>query len=130
MRNQINSFRMESCREVESKYAQFGEEYISACSFNIEISVNSDPFGHQMIGYCFDDLGTESNSKYFGKEKNVMAEIILNRYDNNLDYRTTHLTTNFTAEKIKEQYGTRVTDRIKQMFNIIQFDVNAKSRRS
>jgi DNA replication protein DnaC len=74
-------------------------------------------------------LGTEANAKHYGHEKNVMAEIILNRYDNNLPYHCTHITTNLTADEIKAQYGTRVTDRIREMFNIIKFPVGAKSRR-
>ena len=31
--------------------------------------------------YCFDDLGTENNLKYFGNECNVRGEILLSRYD-------------------------------------------------
>jgi hypothetical protein len=31
--------------------------------------------------YCIDDLGTEHNIPYFGSDCNVMAEIILSRYD-------------------------------------------------
>jgi len=128
-RNQKRSFKIESCREAESKFAQDGDEYLHKLSHNIPIAINSDPFGHTEIGFCFDDLGTEANGKHFGKEKNVMAEILLNRYDNDLPYASTHVTTNLTANEIKEQYGSRVTDRIREMFNIIQFPVNAKSRR-
>lgn len=128
--NQIFSYRMESCRKIEEKISLEGEEYLRTCSYNIQISTNANYFGHQEIGLCFDDLGTEDNSKHYGKERNVMAEIILNRYDNRLPMNSTHITTNLTGKQITERYGTRVTDRIKQMFNIIQFDVNAKSRRS
>lgn len=31
--------------------------------------------------YCFDDLGLESNIKHYGNETNVIAEILLRRYD-------------------------------------------------
>lgn len=129
-KNQRSSYRMLSCREIESDFAMEGEKSVSYCSYDIPISTNSDPFGHQVIGICFDDLGTEANGKYFGKEKNLMAEIILNRYDNKLPFCRTHITTNLTAMQIKDQYGTRVTDRMREMFNIISFDPNAKSRRS
>lgn len=127
--NQKYSYRMLSCREIESDFSSQGEKSVQYCSYNIGIAVNSNPFGHQEIGFCFDDLGTEANAKHYGKEKNVMAEIILNRYDNQLPGYCTHITTNLTAEQIKEQYGTRVTDRMREMFNIITFDKNAKSRR-
>lgn len=128
-KNQRFSYKVESCREVETKYGEMGDNYIDRCSFNVPISSNGDPFGHQVIGFCFDDLGTESNAKYYGKEKNVMAEIILNRYDNQLPFISTHITSNLTTEQIKDIYGSRVTDRFKQMVNVIQFPVTAKSRR-
>lgn len=128
-RNQTFSYRVVSCRDIETDFSMEGDKSVLYCSSNIEIAVNSNPFGHKEIGFCFDDLGTESNAKHYGKEKNVMAEIILNRYDNQLHMCSTHITTNLTAEQIKQQYGTRVTDRMKEMFNIITFDKNAKSRR-
>lgn len=128
-RNQVFSYRMVSCREIEKHFSEKGYEAVDMYSGNWPISVNGNPFGHQIIGYCFDDLGTEDNSKFYGKEKNMMAEIILNRYDSKLPYNSTHITTNLTAKDIKEIYGTRVTDRLKEMVNIIAFDPQAKSRR-
>lgn len=97
MRNQILSFRLQSCREIEAKFSEHGEQFIYASSFLVPVAINSDPFGHQEVGMCFDDLGTEANAKHYGKEKNVMAEILLNRYDNNLPNHATHITTNLTA---------------------------------
>lgn len=128
-RNQVASYRLMSCRDIESDFSSDGEKSVQACSYNIDIATNSDPFGHKVMGYCFDDLGTEANGKHFGKEKNVMAEILLNRYDNQLEGKYTHITTNLTADEIKNQYGSRVTDRMREMFNLIIFDKNAKSRR-
>lgn len=129
LRNQVFSYRLISCREVEQHFAEDGYDAIDTYSGNKPISVNGNPFGHQIIGYCFDDLGTESNSKHFGKEKNMMAEIILNRYDNKLPYNSTHITTNLTADDLRENYGTRVTDRLREMMNVITFDKDVKSRR-
>lgn len=127
--NQIFSYRLISCRDIESDFSSEGERGVRTCSYNLPIATNSNPFGHQVIGFCFDDLGTEANAKHYGKEKNVMAEIILNRYDNALDYRSTHITTNLTADEIRAQYGSRVTDRMREMFNIVTFPIDAKSRR-
>lgn len=136
-RNQRLSYRMEPCRDVEMNYGSLGDEYLQKVSTNLPISVNADPFGHTNIGFCFDDLGTEADGKNYGKSKNVMAEVLLNRYDNNLlydevgnpVYTHTHVTTNLTADQIKAQYGSRVTDRIREMFNVIKFSTQAKSRR-
>lgn len=38
-------------------------------------------YGNSDTIYCFDDLGIEQNMKHFGNESNVMAEILLSRYD-------------------------------------------------
>lgn len=129
IKNQRFSYRVESCRDVEAKFGEMGDNYIDRCSFNMPITANSDPFGHQVVGFCFDDLGTESNAKFYGKEKNVMAEIILNRYDNQMNLISTHITSNLTIDGIKEIYGSRVIDRMRQMFNVITFPHNAKTRR-
>lgn len=128
-RNQKQSYAMKMCRQVEDEFSSYGDDVLRQYGIHLTPALNSDPFGHKQLGYCFDDLGTEPMSKYYGKETNVMAEVILNRYDNGLAFNLTHLTTNLSIEEIKARYGTRVTDRMKQMFNIVAFDKNAKSRR-
>ena len=129
MRNRIYSYRLISCREIETQFAMEGDVSVEYFSTNPQIPNNSNPFGHQEIGFCFDDIGTESNSKYYGKEKNVIAEILLNRYDNHLPKQSTHITTNLSVDELFKSYGTRVVDRIKEMMNIIQFGKDVKSRR-
>lgn len=128
-RNQVFSYRIMSCRDIEKHFSESGYEAVDLYSTNLPISTNGNPFGHQIIGYCFDDLGTEDNSKFYGKEKNMMAEIILNRYDTSLPHNSTHITTNLTAQDIIDIYGTRVTDRLKEMVNVIAFHKDTKSRR-
>lgn len=128
-RNQKGMYRVISCREIESDFSSEGEKSVQNCSYNLTVSPSGNEFAHMEMGYCFDDLGTEANGKHYGKEKNVMAEIILNRYDNNIPFPFTHITTNLTARQIEDEYGQRVTDRMKQMFNIITFPTNAASRR-
>ncbi len=80
--------------------------------------------------YCFDDLGIEPLGRYFGKDCNVMGEIILSRHE--LFQKTkipTHATTNLNAEELEERYGNRVRSRMRQMFNLIAFDQNTKDKR-
>lgn len=80
--------------------------------------------------YCFDDLGTEKNLKYFGNECNVMAEIILSRYDIFIAKRIqTHITTNLSASEIENAYGNRVRSRLRSMLNLIAFDKTSKDKR-
>jgi DNA replication protein DnaC len=57
-----------------------------------------------------------------------MHEVLTQRYKNGL-FTSTHVTTNLSAEQIKELYGVRVADRMREMFNLISFPENAKSRR-
>lgn len=129
-RNALYSYRVISCREVETKFSVDGNTAIDEFSQNRVIPINSNPYGHKEIGYCFDDLGTENAiTKHFGNAKNVMADVLLNRYDNKLDPRATHITTNLSLQEIEKFYGTRVLDRIAENFNIITFDKDAKSRR-
>lgn len=129
MRNQIYSYRLISCRDIETEFAMEGDNSVDYYSTNPTIPNNSNPFGHQQIGFCFDDIGTESNAKFYGKEKNVIAEILLNRYDNQLPKNSTHITTNLSVDELTKAYGTRVCDRIKEMMNVIQFHKDTKSRR-
>jgi DNA replication protein DnaC len=85
-------------------------------------------FGNQFLGVFFDDLGTEVTGVNFGNKKNVMGEILFLRYSN-CRGPYTHVTTNNTIAEFRELYGIRVVDRMREMFNLIEFPEGAKSRR-
>lgn len=73
-----------------------------------------------ITGLCFNDLGTEQRPvAYYGNKINVMEEIILNTYDNKVPFWHRYVTTNLTAPQLKETYGVRATDRMRQMYNVI-----------
>jgi DNA replication protein DnaC len=128
-KNAKRSYRLVGCRSVETEFSTRGDESMNKYSFLLQVATNADPYGHHEIGFCFDDLGTESNGKHFGKEKNIMAEIILNRYDNQIPFNSTHITTNLSSKDILDQYGSRFLDRCREMFNILVFKPEIKSRR-
>lgn len=113
---------MKPCRDVSFEFIQEGYEIIwrySRMSFN-----NS----HPKI-YCFDDLGTEQNLKYFGNECNVMGEILLSRYEYFISQKViTHLTTNLSAVEIENNYGNRIRSRLREMMNLISFGKSADKR--
>ena len=80
--------------------------------------------------YCFDDLGIEPYGRFFGKDCNVMGEILLSRYELFLKYRIkTHITTNLNAHEIEELYGNRVRSRMREIFNLVGFANGSRDRR-
>ncbi|MEE9361421.1 MAG: ATPase [Cellulophaga sp.] len=80
--------------------------------------------------YCFDDLGIEPTGRHFGKDCNVMGEILLSRYDSFLNHKIkTHATTNLNAQELEERYGNRVRSRMRQLFNLVAFDKGAGDKR-
>lgn len=113
---------MKACRDVSFEFIQDGYEVIwrySRMSFNQ---------GHPKI-YCFDDLGTEQNLKYFGNECNVMGEILLSRYEYFVSQKMiTHLTTNLSATEIENIYGNRIRSRLREMFNLLPLNSADKRR--
>jgi hypothetical protein len=103
---------MQACRDVSFEFIQEGYEVIwrySRMSFNT---------GFPKI-YCFDDLGTEQNLKYFGNECNVMGEILLSRYEYFISQKMiTHITTNLSSSEIETIYGNRIRSRLREMMNL------------
>ncbi len=80
--------------------------------------------------FCFDDLGVEPTGRHFGKDCNVMGEILLSRYDLFLNnQRKTHATTNLNAQELEERYGERVRSRMRQLFNLVAFDKGSRDKR-
>ncbi|WP_205780323.1 ATPase [Flagellimonas oceanensis] len=81
--------------------------------------------------FCFDDIGVEPMGRYFGKDCNVMGEILLSRYELFVGSKVrTHCTTNLNAGELEAYYGKRVRRRMRQMFNLVAFDKKSKDKRS
>jgi len=117
-------FIMKSCRDVSFEFIQDGYSVIHKYSRQ---SINKDASPKT---WCFDDLGTENNLKYYGNECNVLAEILLSRYDLFISrHMLTHLTTNLNSSEIEEIYGTRIRSRLREQFNLIAFSESAKDKR-
>ncbi|MCO6175877.1 ATPase [Flavobacterium sp. NRK F10] len=118
-----NKFYMRTCRDVSFEFIKEGYEIIH------KYSRGSYP-QTDCKNYCFDDLGVESNLKYYGNECNVMAEIILSRYDLFISKKViTHITTNLSASEIETMYGNRVRSRLRAMLNLIAFDKSTQDKR-
>ncbi len=118
-----NRYVMKSCRDVSFEFIQDG--------FSVIMKYSKQSFNQERPrAYCFDDLGTENNLKYYGNECNVMTEILLSRYDFFISRQMmTHITTNLNSSEIESLYGIRVRSRMREMFNLINFDSSAKDKR-
>lgn len=80
---------------------------------------------------CFDDLGVEATTKYYGNDCHTMAEILLGRYELQIHQNIkTHATTNLNADELEKIYGNRVRSRLRSMFNLITFPTGTKDKRS
>ncbi len=80
--------------------------------------------------FCFDDMGVEPMGRHYGKDCNVIGEILLSRYDLFLETKLkTHATTNLNAQELEERYGNRVRSRMRELFNLIAFDEKAGDKR-
>lgn len=116
-------FTVKPCRDISFEFIKDGYEVIHRYSRG-----KLDQLDPKI--YCFDDLGLENNLKYYGNECNVMAEILLSRYDLYISRRIqTHITTNLSASEIENQYGNRVRSRMRELFNLIAYDNNTKDKR-
>lgn len=128
--NATNSFALFSVRDISYEYSQHGADSILRYKGPLTSSDSRLTFGQNLIGVCFDDLGTEVDKKHYGNESNVMAEILLNRYDRKMDlFGKTHITTNLNTAHIEERYGSRVRSRLRELVNILIFKDQAPDRR-
>lgn len=125
--NTHNSYSLVSTRLVSDEYTKNGIEGAERF-FGLQPVHPQQYYGQKEIGFCFDDLGTESSKKHFGNELNVINDIILSRYDKNLKGKT-HFTGNLTGDEIDEIYGSRVRSRLREMCNFIAFDTQASDFR-
>lgn len=117
-----HKFYIKPCRDISYEFIHEGYEIIQKYSKG---KIYPDP-----KTICFDDLGTENNIKYYGNECNVMAEILLSRYDLFISRKIiTHITTNLSATEIESAYGNRVRSRLRSMVNLISFDKTTKDKR-
>jgi DNA replication protein DnaC len=118
-----HKFFLKPCRDISFEFIQDGYEIIHKYS-------KGKLYQSEPKTICFDDLGTENNLKYYGNECNVMAEILLSRYDIFTSKKIqTHITTNLSATEIENIYGNRVRSRMREMFNLIAYDKTIKDKR-
>lgn len=117
-----NRFRIVDCRDLQKQALKDG--FDSLLKYSVHSYNYKNGFYHRDNGgiiYCFDDLGGEKVTKFYGNDINVMAEIILDRYrEFDITRLKTHITSNLKdGDLIEEMYSLRVRDRMREMFNFV-----------
>ena len=109
-----NKFRIVSAHEIVAKYDNEGDKGIR----------------QYLVGnLCIDDLGTEEQGRYYGKQEDVLRRILELRYILfKREGKKTHATTNLDLPELKERYGARIASRLNEMFNILYLGATAESR--
>ena len=120
-------YLVKSTRSIALEFEKDGFNVINRYSIGVPLRVP----GGVIKSICFDDLGLEQVRKYYGNECNVMAEVLLSRYELFINQKVlTHATTNLSASELESLYGNRVRSRMRQMFNLVAFPKGAKDKRS
>lgn len=119
----LSEYKIKTCRELSFEFAKNGFETINYYTLK---QANQS----KLTGYCFDDLGAEQQIKHFGNDCNVMAEVLLSRYEQFVVNKcVTHITTNLSASEIERIYGNRLRSRMRAMFNLIAFNMISNDKR-
>jgi hypothetical protein len=131
-RNVVQCYQMIRCAKIEGEYGMKDNAQPTIQKYsNMKLNEYKAPFYNQeYLGYCFDDLGAESMGNNYGKRE-FMIDILEGRYDNPQcrGGAKTHIITNLTLDQIAKRYGPRVLDRLRQLFNLIEFPADIPSQR-
>lgn len=127
-RNPYQPYVVVNCLNLEADYDRVGAEVFDTYGLAMPINGPTQFYGHRVFGVCFDDYGAEQEGKHYGKVVDIMEKILQLRYASCIGPMT-HLTTNASLESLQETIKPRVLDRMIEMFNLIEFDKKAPSRR-
>lgn len=120
-------FKIKPCHEIALEYMQDGACILLYYGRNF---VDRYDLGLAKQVYCFDDLGTEEEVKYYGTTSNVLGQIILMRYDLFQTQKIkSHFTSNLTAPQIEKFYGERVRSRLREMCNWVDYSGHTLDKR-
>lgn len=124
-RNQRQVYMILSAKEIAWNWRQADKNaggYLERLSLPHLLPVNdSQNFYHRFAGLCIDDVGTEDVQNSYGNRASVIADVIEGRYYNRCAGPMLHLTTNLTMGDMKEFYGARITSRLCETMNVIEY---------
>ncbi len=131
-RNVVQSYKVFSCEQIEEEYRRGKgvDGTLERYSQMLHNEYRLPYYNQQLLGICFDDFGSEKTANSYGDVRELMYNILMARYrSESCKGPRTHLTSNLTLELIAERYNERMIDRMKQMFNLIEFPADAPSLR-
>lgn len=111
-----------TCEHMAKLYMLKGEAELHKFGQKAVAKINGEYHCHHA---CFDDLGAEEVRNNFGNVKEVMVDLINERYDLFLSHGLkTHFTTNLNPDQIEKRYSTRVRSRLKHMCNVLSLGIS------
>lgn len=118
------NYEVKLCDRISEEYTLKGPSML----YNYIGSENNDKYNHRT--WCFDDLGSEHIAHHYGSNCQVMKKILLGRYELFTKFGTiTHVTSSLNPLEVEQKYGADVRSRMREMFNRINFDKEAKDKR-
>lgn len=123
LRKFYQTFNFYTSEHMAKLFMKDGETALLPFGKNAVIFDKKDPINIKHA--CFDDLGSEEMRNSFGNKKEVMLDIVSERYDLFLEYGLqTHFTSNLSPDEIANRYGDRMRSRIRHMCNVITLGTN------
>lgn len=117
----VNYYKFVTSRTIIRGYQMGGYDAI-------ECYISSN--GREFPTILIDDIGSGIEIvNYFGNQSNIIAEILLERYEIFTRHgKLTHITTNLNADEIENRYGDRVRSRMREMFNVLELKGNDRRK--
>lgn len=120
-KNQRQVFHVHNAKEIANQFEADGLAAIDHYSQKYKNPVNDTAsFLQTFAGLCIDDFGTEDIKNHFGNKKNVIGDVIEERYRLGNCGIFLHGTTNLTSQALNDFYGGRVISRLREEVNFIE----------
>jgi hypothetical protein len=122
IKNPHASYTVPTCKSIIEKFREnWSRDELGTIEFysKLQPAEFNHAYNQDHLGTCFGDLGSEELANSYGNKRNVIEEIIFNRYEAGLPFDYTHITTNLNSKMIETLYGERFIDRLREMCNAI-----------
>lgn len=118
--NKRQVFAVRTAKSIADAFGLDGEDGLASYKIPFKLPANDmENFYQSYKGLCIDDIGTEEVKNHYGNKKNVIGDLIEQRYALGHTGDMLHLTTNLSDTQVKEFYGARVTSRLRETMNMI-----------